>query len=102
MLSRTELHDKLTQLLGSRNVYYQPPEGLKLKYPCIIYELNDVKTNHANNLPYDISKAYSITVVDEDPDSEIADRMLTLPLCKFVDTYTSQGLNHYKFTLFHK
>lgn len=102
MLTREELHEKLVDILGSRNVYYQPPESLKIKYPCIIYSFENAELLYANNKPYGVSKEYSLTVVDEDPDSEIADKMLLLPLCKFTGSYQTEGLNHYKFSLFNK
>ena len=35
---RLELDADLRALLGSTNVYFQPPETKKLKYPCFIYE----------------------------------------------------------------
>ena len=34
---RLQLHEELCSVLGSRNVYFQPPETIKLTYPCIIY-----------------------------------------------------------------
>ena len=42
MGSRLELQSKLEELLGSRNVYYQPPESLKMKYPAIRYSKEDI------------------------------------------------------------
>lgn len=102
MVDRTTLHEKFVEILGSRNVYFQPPSTLKIKYPCIIYYLDDTNTKHANNKPYDITKGYSITLVDEDPDSEIVDKLLELPLCKFTGSYATEGLNHYKFSLYNK
>ena len=32
MASRLELQSKFEELLGSRNVYYQPPESIKMSY----------------------------------------------------------------------
>lgn len=102
MTNREKLHEKFVEVLGSRNVYFQPPSTLKIKYPCIIYSLDDTDTKHANDKPYDITKAYSVTLVDEDPDSEIADKLLEWPLCKLTGTYATEGLNHYKFLLYNK
>jgi len=33
MGTRLELQNLLENILGSRNVYFQPPENLKLNYP---------------------------------------------------------------------
>ena len=40
---RLILHDELITLLGSSNVYFQPPTSIKMNYPCIIYKLDDVE-----------------------------------------------------------
>ena len=41
MKTRYELHEFLCEILGSRNVYFQPPESVKMKYPAIVYERTD-------------------------------------------------------------
>ena len=38
MADRKALQADLEQLIGSRNVYYQPPENVKMNYPAIVYE----------------------------------------------------------------
>lgn len=101
MNDRLELHDVLTSILGSKFVYFQPPESVKLTYPCIIYELNNVDIKHANNKPYISTKGYSVTVIDKDPDSFIPDMIRSLALCSFDRYYTADNLNHWVFTLFY-
>ena len=49
---RLSLHEKLIAILGYPNVYFQPPPTLVLKYPCIIYKLDDISTFHANDKKY--------------------------------------------------
>ena len=44
MASRIKLQAKLEELLGSRNVYYQPPETLKIEYPAIIYSKSRINS----------------------------------------------------------
>ena len=41
---RLELHEILCTILGSRNVYFQPPESIKMNYPAIVYGLDDMQT----------------------------------------------------------
>ena len=43
MKTRYELHEFLCEILGSRNVYFQPPESVKMKYPAIVYERTEIK-----------------------------------------------------------
>ena len=38
MDKRQTLQSELEAILGSRNVYYQPPANLKMQYPAIRYK----------------------------------------------------------------
>lgn len=100
MAPRLELHSLLKTVLGSDNVYFQPPPTLQMKYPCIVYSRDRVDTNFANNDPYKIEKRYQVTVIDPNPDSEIPDRVSRLRSCIFNRFYTADNLNHDVYTLF--
>lgn len=100
MASRPDLQLLLENLLGSRNVYFQPPESVKMKYPAIVYALDDINNVHADNGVYSSHKHYSVTVIDSDPDSEFIDKVATLPTCRFERYYTSDNLNHWVFSLY--
>lgn len=100
MARRLDLQKKLEELLGSRNVYFQPPESVKMNYPAIRYSLNDIVTAHADNEVYTSTKRYEITVIDEDPDSEIPDKILAMQMCTFDRPYQSDNLNHWVFSLY--
>ncbi len=52
MSRRLELHAKLVDFLGSGHVYFQPPESVRLTYPCIIYNLDDFDVKRADNELY--------------------------------------------------
>lgn len=99
---RLELHEKLCDILGSRNVYFQPPESVKLKYPCIIYALSDIYVKHANNHIYGHKNRYTLTVVDRDPDSTIHEDILySFKYCSFDRPFTRDNLNHKVLTLYY-
>lgn len=100
MDSRIELHEELKAILGSGFVYFQPPESVKMSYPCIVYGIDGMDIKRADDRPYLTAKRYSITIIDKDPDSVIPDRLLTLPYCSFDRCYTSDNLNHWVFTLY--
>lgn len=99
-MSRLKLHEILVTVLGSRHVYFQPPENIKLTYPCIVYGLSGTDTRFADNKLYTRFKRYTITVIDENPDSEIPDKIAELPMCRFDRHFTSDNLNHYSFDLY--
>lgn len=97
---RLELHEKLCDILGSRNCYFRPPTGLNLKYPCILYDHTNNMEDYADNHMYRNRKRYSVTIVDEDPDSEIPDRLQELSYCSSDRNYISENLNHFVYTLY--
>lgn len=99
MGSRLDLQNLLEFILGSRNVYYQPPESIKIKYPAIIYRRNDIDNNFADDIVYMQNHTYQIIVIDANPDSEIVDRVSKLPMCRYDRHYTSDNLNHDVFIL---
>lgn len=101
MGTRLELQALLEVLLGSRNVYFQEPQNVKMQYPAIVYHLSDIKTRHASNLPYQQTDQYLVTVIDKDPDSEIKAKVQRLPLCSFERKFVVDKLNHFNFNLFY-
>lgn len=101
MATRIELQTALEALLGSNNVYYQPPESIKLSYPAIIYSRKEIVNIHADNSVYGQSLRYEITVIDKNPDSEIVMKVSRLTSCKFDRHFKSDNLNHDVFTIYY-
>lgn len=101
MGNRVQLQTILETLLGSRNVYFQPPENFKLLYPCIIYKRNNVLIDFADDAPYNHKTQYNITVIDRDPDSEIPMNIAKLPMCRFERYYTADNLNHDVYNIYY-
>ena len=100
MASRLKLQTLFENLLGSRNVYFQPPASLNMKYPAIVYSLNDFENFHANNTVYAQTACYMVTVIDKDPDSDYVKKVSKLPMCIYDRHYVSDNLNHDVFTLY--
>lgn len=97
---RLSLQNKLVELLGSPNVWFQPPSSIILKYPCIIYKLDDVDETYADDQTYVRSKQYLITIIDKNADSLIYEKILDLPYSSFNTSYVVDNLNHYICSLF--
>ena len=101
MPNRLDLHEELCMLLGTRNVYFQPPASVKMKYPCIRYNNDGYHIDHANNRMYVSINRYSGVVIDPNPDSTIPDSMMErFEMCSFGSAYTADNLNHFPFTLY--
>jgi hypothetical protein len=100
MGQRLELQAMLENVLGTNNVYFQPPANVLMEYPCIIYKRDKARTRFAGNAPYRHTKGYLVTFVSQDPDSEIPDKLAALPMCIFDRHYAVKNLNHDVFSLF--
>ena len=102
MNSRLKLHEELVELLGSRNVYYQPPESVSMSYPAIVYSKLQIGNKFANNNVYAQSHSYRIIVIDSDPDSIIMEKMSFFKTARFERHYAANGLNHFVFGIVYK
>lgn len=101
MQNRIRLHELLEDTLESSNVYFQPPSSIRMKYPAIVYSLSDMDLRFANNRIYNQKKEYMITLIDKNPDSEYADRILSIPFCSFDRHYVADNLHHYVYTIYY-
>lgn len=101
MSNRLELQTRLEEILGSRNCYFQPPASVKMQYPAIVYSLDSIEKMHANDDMYKALTAYSVTLIDKNPDTEFLVPLLKLKYCRFIRFYTADNLNHWVFTLYH-
>lgn len=100
MAQRLELQSLLVSVLGSDNVYFQPPPSVKMQYPCIVYNRDDRDTIFADNAPYRMKTRYQVTVIDSNPDSDIHIKVGALPLCSYDRFFTADNLNHDVYNLF--
>ena len=101
MLSRLDLQSELEALLGTRNVYFQPPASVRMQYPAIVYQRRNFRVFHANSNSYITIPGYEIVLIDKNPDSAYIEKLLQLPYCSFDRHYEADNLNHDVFTLYH-
>lgn len=98
---RLELHSKFEELLGSKNVYYQPPASVVMGQPAIVYKKTDIDSKHANNKKYLNKTRYEVTVLDSVPDNPVIEKILELPYTSYDRWYAVDGLNHDVITLYY-
>lgn len=102
MNSRVDLQIQLETVLGSRNVYFQPPETIKIKYPAIVYELGDIRLKKANNGNYLKQRQYNVTLIHSDPDNDVVDKLLDNFLyIELNRAYKADNLYHYAFDIYY-
>lgn len=102
MADRIDLQFKLEDILGSNNVYFQPPEKIKLQYPCIVYKRTRPYNRYADNNSYLIINAYTLTYIDKNPDNDMTERLLkAFNRIEAGSSYNSDSLYHYSFELYY-
>ena len=102
MGTRLELHEELVEVLGSRNVYYQPPETVQLKYPCIIYHKANPYDIRADDKRYLKINRYDLTVISKEADNSIADDLVEhFTYCSYDRAYRADNLYHDALELFY-
>jgi hypothetical protein len=99
-MARLDLQSLLETLLGSGNVYFQPPPNFKMEFPCIVYHPDNMDTHFAGNVPYSLTQRYQVTVIDKNPDSLIPMKVARLPRCLYNRFFTAENLNHSVFNLY--
>jgi hypothetical protein len=100
MAPRLELQAILVALLGSENVYFQPPPSIQMNYPCIVYKRDDEDTEFADGKPYKTMRRYQLTYIDRDPDSGVLAALSALPMCLYDRHFAADNLNHDVYKLF--
>lgn len=97
-MARAQLQSLLETL--TPHVYFDPPENLVMQYPCIVYNRDLAETEFADNRPYRRTKRYQVTIIDQDPDSPIPDKVADLPMCLFERHFTADNLHHDVYNLY--
>lgn len=109
MRTRLDFDRYLKDIVGEGvNVYFQPPSNVSgagqnviknIKYPAIIYSVDDYNIRSADNKNYSIDKEYSVEVVTKDPDSTLIDKIVEMPTARFNRSYLSDGMYHSVFVI---
>jgi hypothetical protein len=102
MNKRLELHEKLKHLVGTNNVYFQPPASVQISYPCVIYNVGNGDAKRADNTVYLYTNSYDVLFIFKKPNLEIIEQVLrSIPMCRFTRAYVADNLNHYAFTIYY-
>lgn len=100
--NRVELSEKLKALMSecgeTPHLYFQPPESVKLEYPCIVYHLRTFTSTYADDLPYKTNIGFDLTYITRDPDSKVPSKLVKMERMGFDRYYTADNLHHYAYT----
>ena len=98
---RADLSKVLREILGNNHVYFQPPNGTKIEYPCIIYKLESLDAENADDMKYIKNKRYTLNVIDYNPDSETYEKILDAFDYASLDRMAvNNNLNHWYMTIY--
>lgn len=100
-LGRMKIQEFLETLIESKNVYFQPPENVKMKYPCVVYRLSSTDDRYADNIKYRYTKRYDVTLITKNPEDWRIECLLKLPMSALNRSYSVDYLNHYVFSLYY-
>lgn len=99
-MSRKDLHMDLLEVCD--NVYFQPPNNLKIKYPCIVYNKRIVDTKYANDDVYSIKQRYEVIAMSNDPDNTLAEQILkSIQYCTISSTFVVDNVYHTTLRLYY-
>ena len=102
-VNRLELSDLLSSIMydcgEEPHLYFQPPESVKLEYPCIVYHLRTMTAKYADDKPYTINIGYDITYITRSPASQVPTRLVKEPMFGFDRYYPADNLHHYSYTM---
>lgn len=100
MAKRADLDTLFEKILGSKNVYYDPPESVKMQYDAIRYKRRKIENTFANDKPYIQNDSYEVTAIYRRADSELPRKLSLLPKCTHDRHYKSNNLHHDVFILY--
>ena len=97
---RLSLDAELRTLLGTTNVYFQPPKSISLRYPCIIYSRQRIISRHADNKIYLAEDQYTVTYISKNPDDPMVEKILHhFPGISMDRVFAQDNLYHNNYSL---
>lgn len=98
---RQEFQAKLESILGSRNVYFQPPSNIKMKYPAIVYTRLSLDPIRADDGVHKMSTEYEVVLIDSSPNSPVIYKLARLPHSRHSRHFEEDNLNHDSFYIYY-
>ena len=97
---RLELDAILRNILGNNNTYFEPPESIKMHYPCIRYSRSHMDAKYADNIAYLKHKRYELILIYEDADDDLPDTLMEHLTVSHDRHYVADNLHHDVFTTY--
>ena len=92
------IYTLLTEIVGE-NVYFNPPPNLTIKYPCVVYSINDILNKNASDKVYKQNIKYDCTLISKNVDDPLLKELSKINTFKYSRHYVADGLHHYAFVI---
>lgn len=81
---------------GNFPIYFKPPSGFNLKYPCLVYNPSGVDSVNANNELYIAHRQYELSFMTQRIDQEelIKDIVKSVPYGRIIREFETNGIQH--------
>lgn len=100
MTRREDLQYCLERIFHTKNVYFQPPSNLQMRYPCVVYDLDNIDVTKADNKLYKRRDRWVIHWITKDPDNFGDSMLAAFDYCSFATHYVANNLHHYTYELY--
>ena len=81
------------------HVYFEPPESVKMSYPCFVYHFTGYNAINADDGKYLKSEEYAVRYITKKADPPIPKAFEALPHVSFDTHYVAENLHHFMFTV---
>ena len=95
---QTILEEIQTAANETPHVYFEPPETVKMSYPCFVYHFTGYNNLGANDGKYLKSEEYAVRYITKKADPLIPKALVDLPHVSFDRHYVAENLHHFMFT----
>lgn len=88
--------------LGIANVYFEPPQEIKMAFPCAVFHRGTISSRNANNRIYKMDDSYELQYICREPDPEMVHVILeSFQMIRHIRHFTADGLHHDQFKLYY-
>lgn len=94
---QTTLEEFQKKVGETPHVYFDPPETVKMVYPCFVYHFVEYVDIFSNDELYLRFERYTVTYITKKADPELPRAMSALSGFEFDRHYTSDNLHHFMF-----
>ena len=97
---RLALHQEFIRILGNAcNVYFMPPQEMRLSYPAIVYYLGGGSDSYADNVRFLPRTTFDVTLIENEPLSPKVDEIRDLKHSSYMTSFKKDHLHQHQFKI---